>query len=46
MTALWDIAFSWLPPVFQVAVLAFLALLVIILIFKLVSLVLSAIPFL
>lgn len=46
MSALWDVAFSWLPASAQIAVLAFIAFLVIILVLRLVSLVLSAIPFL
>lgn len=42
----WKLVFSMFPAWFQVAVLGVLALLAIILIFKLVGMVLNAIPFL
>lgn len=40
------LALSWLPASFQAVILGFMAILVIVLIFKLVALVLNAIPFL
>lgn len=46
MSALWSVFFSWLPAWFQVVVLGFFALIVILLVLKIVGLVLNAIPFL
>ena len=45
MRAVWDMFFSWLPPMLLVAFVAMVALVVFILILKLIAFILDIIPF-
>lgn len=45
MSAIWTLFFGWLPAWFQVCILGFLSLIIIIIALKIIALVLDAIPF-
>ena len=46
MSGLWSFVFEWLPGPVQVALLAVLAVLLLVIVFKIIAMVLNAIPFL
>lgn len=46
MSAVWSLFFGWLPPVIQVVFLALIAIVLIIIVFRIIALILDAIPFL
>lgn len=45
MGAVWSLLFGWLPAIAQIMVLAILAVLLIIIVFRIIALILDAIPF-
>lgn len=45
MSAVWSMFFQWMPPILYYAMLGMLALIVIIIVFKIVAFVLDVLPF-